>query len=101
MEAEGNRSRTRRFDSLSTVAAWRHGAWTAASLLRLRVPKKKLLGALRSALASKLPDGKLIVVNAFDVKEPKTKAFRASLDALKVIHGLLVEAANAATAIWS
>ena len=43
-------------------------------------PKKKLLGALRSALASKFADGKLIVVNAFDVKEPKTKEFRKALD---------------------
>jgi hypothetical protein len=39
-------------------------------------PRKKLLGALRSALAAKFADGKLIVVNAFDVKEPKTKEFR-------------------------
>ena len=47
-------------------------------------PRKKLLGALRSALAAKFADGKLIVVNAFDVKEPKTKEFRKALDALKV-----------------
>src|SRR5581483_4073862 len=44
---------------------------------------KKLLGALRSALASKLADGKLVVVDSFEVKEPKTKAFRAALDAIK------------------
>jgi large subunit ribosomal protein L4 len=57
-------------------------------------PRKKLLGALRSALAAKLADGKLIVVNAFDVKDPKTKAFRKSLDALKVdATVLIVEAA--------
>ena len=47
-------------------------------------PKKKLLGALRSALAAKFADGKLMVVNAFEVKEPKTKAFRESLNKLKV-----------------
>ena len=39
---------------------------------------------MRSALASKFADGKLIVVNSFDVKEPKTKLFRAALDKLKV-----------------
>jgi large subunit ribosomal protein L4 len=39
---------------------------------------------LRSALASKFADGKLIVVKAFDVKEPKTKLFRESLNKLKV-----------------
>ena len=55
-------------------------------------PRKKLQGALRSALASKFADGKLIVVNAFDVKEPKTKQFRQALDALKVeTTALLVE----------
>ena len=56
-------------------------------------PRKKLLGALRSALASKFADGKLIVVNAFDVKEPKSKLFRQALDALNVeTTALLVEA---------
>ena len=55
-------------------------------------PRKKLLGALRSALAAKFADGKLIVVNAFAVKEPKTKEFREALDALKVDGtALLVE----------
>ncbi len=52
--------------------------------------KKKLLGALRSALAAKFADGKLIVVNAFDVKEPKTKEFRKALDALKVDTTVLI-----------
>jgi large subunit ribosomal protein L4 len=50
---------------------------------------------LRSALAAKLSDGKLIVVNAFDVKEPKTQVFREALDSLKVDKGaVLVEVAN-------
>jgi large subunit ribosomal protein L4 len=47
---------------------------------------------LRSALAAKFADGKLIVVNAFDVKEPKSKLFRQSLNSLKVDGtALLVE----------
>jgi large subunit ribosomal protein L4 len=55
-----------------------------------------LLGALRSALASKFADGKLTIVNAFDVKEPKTKEFRTALEALKVESTvLIVEAPNA------
>ena len=55
-------------------------------------PRKKLLGALRSALAAKFADGKLIVVKAFEVKEPKTGQFRAALDALQVDGtALLVE----------
>src|SRR6202521_1019214 len=37
------------------------------------LPKKMIVGALRSALAAKFADGKLIIVNAFDVKEPKSK----------------------------
>ena len=45
--------------------------------------------------AAKFSDGKLIVVNAFDVKEAKTKAFREALDNLKVDKtALLVEVAN-------
>ena len=45
-------------------------------------PRKKLLGALRSALAAKVADGKLFVVDSFELKEAKTKAFRASLNKL-------------------
>jgi large subunit ribosomal protein L4 len=43
-------------------------------------PRKKLLGALRSAMASKINDGKLIVVENFEVEEAKTKHFRAALN---------------------
>jgi large subunit ribosomal protein L4 len=53
-------------------------------------PQKKLLGALRSALAAKLADGKLMVVQAFDVKEPKTKLFREALDKLKLDGTILL-----------
>src|SRR6266852_9452499 len=74
---------------------WRHGGTVHGPVPRsydYAFPRKKVLGALRSALASKLADGKLIVVNAFDVKGPKTQAFRESLDNLKIDKGaLLVE----------
>src|SRR6202142_4220315 len=77
---------------------WRHGGTVHGPNPHSHAytfPRKKQLGALRSALAAKLADGKLIVVNAFDLKEPKTGAFRESLDALKVDKGaLLVEVAN-------
>src|SRR5437660_4538274 len=66
---------------------WRHGGTVHGPQPRsydYTFPRKKLLGALRSALASKFADGKLTVVNAFDVKEPKTKQFREALDGLKV-----------------
>jgi large subunit ribosomal protein L4 len=77
---------------------WRHGGTVHGPQPRsydYTFPRKKLLGALRSALAAKFADGKLTVVNAFDVKEPKTKQFRAALAALKVDGtALLVEVPN-------
>ncbi len=72
---------------------WRHGGTVHGPVPRsydYTFPRKKMLGALRSALAAKFADGKLIVVNAFDVKEPKTKEFRKALDALKVESTVLV-----------
>ena len=66
---------------------WRHGGTVHGPQPRsydYAFPRKKLLGALRSALAAKLADGKIMVVNAFDVKEPKTKLFREALDKLKI-----------------
>lgn len=74
---------------------WRHGGTVHGPQPHSHAytfPRKKLLGALRSALAAKFSDGKLIVVNAFDIKEPKTKEFRGALDNLKVDGtALLVE----------
>ncbi len=72
---------------------WRHGYTVHGPQPRsygYAFPKKKLMGALRSALAAKLADGKLIVVNAFDVKEPKTKEFRKALNLLKVDATVLI-----------
>jgi len=45
-------------------------------------PRKKLMGALRSALTAKIQEGKLTVVESFDVAEPKTKLYRQALDKL-------------------
>jgi large subunit ribosomal protein L4 len=77
---------------------WRHGGTVHGPQPRsydYTFPRKKLLGALRSALAAKFADGKLIIVNAFDLKEPKAKQFRAALSTLKVDKTvLLVEAAG-------
>src|SRR5581483_2718781 len=66
---------------------WRHGGTVHGPQPRsydYQFPRKKLQGALRSALASKFADGKLAVVESFEVKEPKTSAFREALDKLKV-----------------
>jgi large subunit ribosomal protein L4 len=77
---------------------WRHGGTVHGPQPRsydYTFPRKKLLGALRSALASKLSEGKLIVVNAFEISEPKTKIFREALNNLNVEKTVLVvEVAN-------
>jgi len=74
---------------------WRHGGTVHGPQPRsydYAFPRKKLLGALRSALAAKFADGKLTVVESFELKEPKTNEFRKALDALNVDKtALLVE----------
>jgi large subunit ribosomal protein L4 len=45
-----------------------------------RLPRKVLLGALRSPLSAKLAEAKLLVVDAWELESHKTKAFRVSLD---------------------
>jgi large subunit ribosomal protein L4 len=77
---------------------WRHGGTVHGPQPRsydYTFPKKKLLGALRSALAAKFADGKLTVVADFELKEVKTNAFRKMLDTLGVDKtALLVEQAK-------
>jgi len=74
---------------------WRHGGTVHGPVPHSHeyaFPRKKLLGALRSALASKFADGKLTVVESFELKEPKTKLYRAALDKLEAKRtALLVE----------
>lgn len=75
---------------------WRHGGTVHGPVPRdysYRLPKKMLLGALRSALSAKLRDGELKVVDAFSFPEAKTKAIATamkSLDAQRTV--LFVEA---------
>src|SRR5437660_8358239 len=77
---------------------WRHGGTVHGPQPRsyeYAFPRKKLLGALRSALAAKVADGKLIIVENFELKEPKSRTFREALDSLKAPgKTLLVEAAK-------
>ena len=64
---------------------WRHGGTVHGPKPRsydYAFPRKKLLGALRSALAAKVADGKLFVVDSFELKEAKSKPFRAALNKL-------------------
>ena len=72
---------------------WRHGGTVHGPVPHSHeyaFPKKKLLGALRSALAAKLADGKLTVVESLEAKEPKTKLYRAALDKLEVTRTALI-----------
>jgi len=74
---------------------WRHGYTVHGPQPRsydYAFPRKKLLGALRSALASKLADGKLTIVDTLELAEGKSKLYRAALDKLEVTRtALLVE----------
>src|ERR1700761_9167354 len=75
---------------------WRHGGTVHGPQPRsyeYAFPRKKLLGALRSAVAAKLKDGKLTVVETLELNEPKTKLYRNALDKLEAHRStLLVEA---------
>src|SRR5215472_1462684 len=78
---------------------WRHGGTVHGPQPRsydYQFPRKKLLGALRSALASKLSDGRLMVVEGFELSDAKTGAFRKTLGKLGMGKtALLVDGANA------
>jgi large subunit ribosomal protein L4 len=77
---------------------WRHGGTVHGPQPRsydYQFPRKKLLGALRSALAAKLGDQKLVVVEDFELKEISAKEFRKALDAIGIEKtALLVEQAK-------
>jgi large subunit ribosomal protein L4 len=54
---------------------WRHGGTVHGPVVRdysYKLPKKMLVGALRSALSAKVKDGELKVVNQFNLADHKT-----------------------------
>src|ERR1700752_1856797 len=64
---------------------WRHGGTVHGPTPRsyaYALPKKMIVGALRSALSAKLADAKLTIVDAWKLKSHKTKPFRLALDKL-------------------
>src|ERR1700751_5545171 len=72
---------------------WRHGGTGHGPQPRsydYAFPKKKLLGALRAALAAKLSDGKLTVIENLALGEAKTKAYRAALNTLDAKRTALI-----------
>ncbi len=77
---------------------WRHGGTVHGPQPRsydYAFPRKKVIGALRSALAAKHAEGKLTVVDSLVLEQPKTKLYRQALDTLDAKRTvLLVESAN-------
>jgi large subunit ribosomal protein L4 len=72
---------------------WRHGGTTHGPQPRdysYRLPRKMVLGALRSALSAKLRDGELRVVREFSIAEPKSKIMRQTLDRFEAKRTILL-----------
>jgi large subunit ribosomal protein L4 len=72
---------------------WRHGGTTHGPQPRsyeYHLPRKMMLGALRSALSAKLRDGELRVVNAFSLADHKTKNMVHVLGALEAKKTVLL-----------
>src|SRR6202035_3035444 len=65
---------------------WRHGGTVHGPTPRsyeYALPKKMVVGALRSALSAKLADEKLTIVEDWELKSHKTGAFRETLSKLE------------------
>jgi large subunit ribosomal protein L4 len=72
---------------------WRHGGTIFGPQPRdysYKMPKKAWRRALSLAVADRATNGKLIVVEALDLAEAKTKQAQAALTALGVSHALIV-----------
>ena len=72
---------------------WRHGGTVHGPVPRdysYKLPKKMLLGALRSALSAKVRDGEPKVVNEFNLADHKTKSAVNALVGLEAGRTVLV-----------
>jgi large subunit ribosomal protein L4 len=72
---------------------WRHGGTVHGPVPRdysYKLPKKMLLGALRSALSAKVRDGELKVVQSFSFSDHKTKNAMNALAKLEAGRTVLV-----------
>jgi len=79
---------------------WRHGGTVHGPKPRdysYALPKKMLLGALRSALSAKLAEQKLTVVDAWTLETHKTKALLETLGKLNHKKSALLPTARTAT----
>jgi large subunit ribosomal protein L4 len=74
---------------------WRHGGTVHGPQPRdynYRFPRKKIRGALRSALSAKLGENSIAVVDAFNLESRKTRDFRKVLQAFGGTEKILVVA---------
>ena len=72
---------------------WRHGGTVHGPHPRdysYHLPRKMVLGALRSALTAKLRDGAIKVVRAFDFEDHKSRSVAAALKRLESTGSVLV-----------
>ncbi|MBQ7145346.1 MAG: 50S ribosomal protein L4 [Lachnospiraceae bacterium] len=72
---------------------WKGGGVVFAPTPRdysFKLNKKEKRAALKSALTSRVNDGKFFVINVLSLDEIKTKKFQAALDALKLEKALVV-----------
>ena len=72
---------------------WRHGGTVHGPKPRsyaYKLPRKMMLGALRSALSAKLRDGELKVVQAFNLPDHKTKSVAKALKTLEANRKVLL-----------
>ncbi len=73
---------------------WRHGGTTFGPKPRdysYELPKKARKNALKSALAAKLAENLLLVVNEINISQPKTKEAAAWLKNMKIDSALIVD----------
>jgi len=72
---------------------WRHGGTVHGPVPRdygYKLPKKMLVGALRSALSAKLRDGEIKIVHEFNFADHKTKNAMGALGKLEAGRTVLV-----------
>jgi large subunit ribosomal protein L4 len=79
---------------------WRHGGTIFGPLPRdysYKMPKKAWRRALGLAIAERATNGGMVVVEALELAEPKTKLAQAALTALGLKHALIVVGADDTT----
>jgi large subunit ribosomal protein L4 len=76
---------------------WRHGGTIFGPQPRdysYKMPKKAWQRALRLAISDRALNGKMLVVQSFELPEPKTRLAKTALDKLGVKHALILLSDN-------